>query len=62
MAIKRNDAIPVCPLISVGTGIDMVCSQTKCAWYVPNVQKCAVYLMAYNSLIDINAKTRAKKG
>lgn len=24
----KND-IPVCPLVSIGSGIDMVCSQTK---------------------------------
>ena len=46
----KND-IPVCPLVSIGSGIDMVCSQTKCAWYV----------LAYNALLDANAKQRASK-
>ena len=59
---KKSDTIPTCPILSIGTGeIDMICSQTKCAWYIPNVQKCAVYLMAYNSLLDINSKTRPPK-
>lgn len=53
--------IPVCPLVSVGTGIDMVCMQNKCAWYVPSTKKCAVYLMAYNALLDANAKQAALK-
>lgn len=39
----------------------MVCSQTKCAWYVPSVQKCAMYLIAYNALLDANQKQRAAK-
>lgn len=56
----RND-IPVCPLISIGSGIDMVCSQVKCAWYVPSVQKCSMYLLAYNALLDANLKQKAKQ-
>lgn len=56
----KND-IPVCPLISINSGIDMVCSQQKCAWYVPSVQKCSVYLMAYNALLEANQKQRAAK-
>lgn len=57
--MARNE-IPVCPLVSIGSGIDMVCSQTRCAWYVPSVQKCSVYLMAYNALLDANIKQKAK--
>ena len=49
------------PLISIGSGIDMVCSQTRCAWYVPSVQKCSMYLLAYNALLEANEKQRAKK-
>ena len=56
----KND-IPVCPLISIGSGIDMVCSQQKCAWYVPSVQKCSMYLLAYNALLDANQKQKAKQ-
>ncbi len=56
----KND-IPVCPLISIGSGIDMVCSQQKCAWYLPNVQKCAMYLIAYNALLSANQKQKAKQ-
>ncbi|MDY6358989.1 MAG: hypothetical protein SPL70_02325 [Cyanobacteriota bacterium] len=50
-----------CPLTSIGTGIDMVCSGDKCAWYVPNVKKCSVYLLAYDALLDATAKQRAAK-
>ena len=53
--------IPVCPLISIGSGIDMKCSQGKCAWYVPSVQKCSMYLLAYNALLDANKKQKSMK-
>ena len=57
--MSKNE-IPVCPLISIGSGIDMVCSQTKCAWYVPSLQKCSMYLLAYNALLEANQKQRAR--
>lgn len=59
MAIPKD--LQTCPLLSVGTGIDMVCTQNKCAWYVPNVKKCSMYLMAYNALLDANQKQKAAK-
>lgn len=61
MASTRD--LPTCPLLSIGTGgIDMVCTQNKCAWYVPNVKKCAMYMLAYNALLDANQKQKAAKG
>ncbi len=56
-----GNEIPVCPLVSIGTGIDMVCSQNKCAWYVPSVKKCSVYLLAYDALLSANQKQKAKQ-
>ena len=51
--------IPFCPLMSVGAnGVDMVCTQERCAWYMANVKKCSVYIMAYNALIDANSKKK----
>lgn len=55
-----NDII-VCPLISINSGIDMVCSKEKCAWYVPSVKKCSVYLLAYNALLEANQKQKSMK-
>ena len=61
MAITKE--LQVCPLMSSGSGgIDMVCTQQKCAWYVPSVKKCALYLIAYNALLDANQKQKAAKG
>ena len=50
-----------CPLTSIGTGIDMVCPGEKCAWYVSNVKKCAMYLIAYEALLNVNEKQKAVK-
>ena len=61
MAPKNNGKLQSCPLISINTGIDMVCIQDKCAWFVPNVKKCSVYLLAYNALLEANQKQKANK-
>ncbi len=51
--------IPFCPLLSISTGgIDMVCTQDKCAWYMANVKKCSMYIMGYNALIQANDKKK----
>ena len=53
-----KNKLPICPLMSVGTDIDMVCIQDKCAWYVPNIQKCSMYMLAYESLINVSDKQK----
>lgn len=53
--------IPYCPLMSAGSEIDKVCTLDRCAWYVPSVKKCSIYMLAYNSLLDVTAKQRANK-
>lgn len=57
--IKKG--IPYCPLLSVAKDVDMVCTQERCAWYIPNIKKCSMYMIAYNSLLDANAKQVTKK-
>ena len=42
--------IPYCPLMSAGSDIDKVCTLDGCAWYVPSVRKCAMYMLAYNEI------------
>lgn len=56
MAVKKE--IPFCPLLSIGTGIDMVCTQERCAWYMANVKKCSMYIMGYNAILDANSKKK----
>ena len=59
--MANSQELQTCPLLSIGTGIDMVCTQNKCAWYVPNVKKCSVYMLAYNALLEANQKQKAAK-
>ena len=51
--------IPFCPLMSAGSDIDKVCTSERCAWYVPSIKKCSVYMLAYNALLDVTAKQKA---
>ena len=50
-----------CPLMSVGAGVDMVCIEDKCAWFLQSVKKCSVYMTAYNSLLDVQVKQKKDK-
>ncbi len=59
--MAKDIKIQTCPLMSIGTGIDMVCSQNKCAWYVASVKKCAMYMLAYNALVDASQKQQPSK-
>ncbi len=54
-----NKDIPFCPLMSVSSDYEKVCTQESCAWYLPSVKKCSVYMLAYNALLDTNAKQKA---
>ena len=58
MAVQKD--IPFCPLLSIGTnGVDMVCTQDRCAWYMSNVKKCSMYIMGYNALLEANNKKKS---
>ena len=59
MAQKKD--IPFCPVLSIGTGIDMVCTQERCSWYIPSVKKRSMYIMAYNALLSANSRQAAQK-
>ena len=54
--------IPVCPLISAGNEINMVCLQENCAWYMKNYKTCSVYILAHNAALDIKEKQTKKQG
>ena len=51
-----SSSIPVCPLMSAGNSIEIVCAQEKCAWYIKNYKTCSVYLLAHNAALDIKTK------
>ena len=46
----QEKAIPLCPLMSVGSQVEIVCMQENCAWYLKNYKICSVYML---SLIHI---------
>lgn len=50
--------IPYCPLMSAGSDIDKVCTLESCAWYLPSVRKCSMYMLAYNALVETNARQK----
>ena len=57
----QDKAIPLCPLMSVGSQVEIVCMQENCAWYLKNYKISSVYMMAHNSMLDVQAKQKAAK-
>ena len=55
-----SNRIPICPLMSAGNDIQVVCSQERCAWYMKNYKTCSVYLLAHNAVLDIKEKQGKK--
>ena len=53
---SMNSSIPICPMLSCGSGQDMVWMQEKCAWYMKNSKLCAIYIVAHNNLLEIQKK------
>ena len=51
--------IPYCPLMSAGSDIDKVCTLESCAWYIPSVRKCSMYMLAQNALLETSARQKA---
>ncbi|MCD8024866.1 MAG: hypothetical protein LUE64_04970 [Candidatus Gastranaerophilales bacterium] len=51
-----NMTIPVCPLMSAGSTIPLVCLQERCAWYMANLKKCAIGVLGHNQMLDIREK------
>ena len=59
-ARDQEKSIPLCPLMRVGSQVEIVCMQENCAWYLKNYKICSVYMMAHNSMLDVQAKQAAK--
>ena len=56
---KRPDtklSIPVCPLMSAGSGMELLCKQEYCSWYIKSYKMCAIYLLGHNAALDIKSK------
>ena len=52
--------IPICPLMSAGNDITIVCVQERCAWYLSNIKKCSMYMLGHNAMIDVKNKVDNK--
>ena len=51
-----DKGIPICPLMSVGSQVEIVCIQENCAWYLKNYKVCSMFMVAHNSMLDVQAK------
>ena len=47
--------------MTAGSEFDKVCTLESCAWYVPSVKKCSVYMLAYNALLETTARQKEAK-
>ena len=50
--------IPICPLMSAGNSIEIVCAQENCAWYIKSYKTCSIYLLGHNSVLEIKEKQK----
>ena len=57
----QDKTITLCPLMSVGSQVEIVCMQENCAWYLKNYKIYSVYMMAHNAMLDVQAKQKAAK-
>ena len=48
--------IPICPLLSSGGEVEMVCLQEKCAWYIQSLKKCGAYVIMHKALLEVKEK------
>ena len=55
--MSTNNQLPLCPLMSAGNEIPVVCLQDRCAWYFKNLKKCAIYILGHNAVLDVKSKT-----
>lgn len=53
-------SIPICPLMSAGNSIEVICAQEKCAWYVKSYKTCSMYLLGHNAVLNIKEKQAPK--
>lgn len=49
-------SIPICPMMSSGCDVEILCAQEKCAWYMKSYKTCSVYVIGHNAALDIKQK------
>lgn len=55
-----QNKIPICPIMSAGNDIPIVCVQDRCAWYLPNLNKCSVYILGHDAMLNVKDKVNKK--
>ena len=55
-----NNQLPICPLMSAGSDIQIVCVQERCSWYLQNLKKCSIYMLGHNAMLDVKNKIEKK--
>ena len=55
-----NAQIPVCPLMSAGNEIPIICVQERFAWYISNLKKISMYVMGHKGMLDLKKKLENK--
>lgn len=55
-----TNRLPVCPLMSAGNEIPVICVQDRCAWYLSNLKKCSMYVVGHNAMLDVKSKIEKK--
>jgi len=46
----------VCPLLSSGAETPNMCLEEDCAFYLKSYKACSIYVIAYDSALDIKKK------
>lgn len=56
-----KSTIPICPLLSAGSDMTMVCVQERCAWYISSLKNCGAYVIMHKALLDVKEKQNKGK-
>lgn len=54
-------SIPICPMMSSGNEVEILCTQERCAWYMKSYKTCSVYVLGHNAALDIKQKQTTKE-
>lgn len=54
-------SIPICPMMSSGGSVEILCAQERCAWYMKSYKTCSVYVLGHNAALDIKHKQVVKE-
>ena len=50
----------ICPLMSAGQSIEVICAKESCAWYMASIKACGICALGYNAILNIKEKQQKK--